>query len=352
MSAGWCERRLVPLPKGGAMACLELGPVDGPAVVFLHGLTNSAEAWLPTMAALHAIDSTRHLVAVDLRGHGRTQIPVQPGCADDPSSCFSMAALARDVLAFLDAQGLEGVALVGHSMGSLVAQDLALAAPQRVSDLVLVSTTSDATATPILGDWLLEEVLLGGWRQALQARGVRWPDQALALTPLDVDPGMVDWLQQYWNVYPITPERSTRLLARQTAEVPLLTWLGATQGVLAHSRTQALQHLQVPTLVLWGTQDAFFRAADQRTLVDALIRAHGSGGRFAWKQYGRRPLAESGLQTDDLGHNLPWEVPGEVAADIAAFVSTGRPRGTGVRTDAPEQPTRLVTESATIVSRP
>jgi pimeloyl-ACP methyl ester carboxylesterase len=54
-----------------------------------------------------------------------------------------MADFAADVLAFMDVMGLRQATLVGHSMGSLAAQEVALAAPERVTRLILVGSGTD-----------------------------------------------------------------------------------------------------------------------------------------------------------------------------------------------------------------
>jgi lipase len=100
-------------------------PGDALPVLLLHGVTDSAECWDPVARHLAA---DRLVVAVDARGHGRTPLGDVP---------FTVASLAADALAVL-AHITDGpVLVVGHSMGGLVAQELALTAPHLVAGLVL-----------------------------------------------------------------------------------------------------------------------------------------------------------------------------------------------------------------------
>ncbi len=71
---------------------------------------------------------------------------------------------------------------------------------------------------------------------------------------------------------------------------------------------------------------------------------------WVWKQYGTRPLAASGAQTDDLGHEIVWEAPTELALDIAFYLKTGMPTADSYHAEAG----RIVTESgkAIIVKGP
>lgn len=316
---------------------------DGPTIVLLHGLTNDADSWADTAAELQALAPAVRLVIPDLRGHGASGLPADGSWRTDPVAALSMAEFAADVVALLDVLDIDAAMLVGHSMGSLVATTCALAHPDRVTNLVLASTTADARATPFLSDWLWVDVIENTWRRVLESRGVRWPEQAMALRPIDVDPDAVTWMQTYWNLYPFTPGRSTRELAQRSAHLPLATWVGATRAVLDADNREFLRTITTEVCALWATQDSFFRTADQQVMIDALhAAAQQSDTGFVWKQYGRRPLAADGLQTDDLGHNLTWDAPGQVAIDIAAIWRTGEPTGTWFHSDAPSRPHEIV----------
>ena len=75
---------------------------------------------------------------------------------------------------------------------------------------------------------------------------------------------------------------------------------------------------------------------------------------FYWKQYGVRPAPASGNKhdADDIGHNLSWEAPRQLAADIDSFIRTGAPTRDLYRTAAPEDIHTIVVErgKATVVS--
>ena len=108
-----------PLP----LAHQEIG--DGPPLIVLHGLFGSARNWTSVARRLAA----RHRVyALDLRNHGDSP------WADD----MAYRAMAGDVVAFIDGQGLDRAALLGHSMGGKVAMAAALGHGPRVARLIVV----------------------------------------------------------------------------------------------------------------------------------------------------------------------------------------------------------------------
>lgn len=100
------------------------GPPDGDPLLLLPALGERAGDWAPVREVL---DRERRVYAVDLRGHGRSDRPGD----------YSLELMRDDVIALLDALGLDRVDLVGHSMGGVVAHLVAQARPWRVVRLVL-----------------------------------------------------------------------------------------------------------------------------------------------------------------------------------------------------------------------
>ncbi len=103
---------------------------DGPAVLFLHGFMGSAASWAPHARRLQHHYTT---LAVDLPGHG--------GAVLNDEAAYTMPACVDALVATLDAEHVEQACVVGYSMGGRVALHLALAAPDRVSALVLESAS-------------------------------------------------------------------------------------------------------------------------------------------------------------------------------------------------------------------
>lgn len=353
-------RQLITLDTGVTLAYVDLPPhappdteterdrSDGahpPTVVMLHGLTNDADSWADTVETFRAELPHARVLIPDLRGHGQSTLPADGGWRLDPVAAFAMSELAGDVSALLRALGVARATVIGHSMGSLVALHQGLADPELVARLVLVSTTGRARDTPFLSDWLRHDVIEDHWRKALADRGVPWLPDAMSLTPLDADPDAVNWMQTFWNLYPFAPDKPTRELAERAARLPLATWLGATQSILDTDLLADLDRLRAPVGALWATQDSFFRADDQQALIATLAGAAARrADAFVWKQYGRLPLAADGIQTDDLGHNLTWDAPHQLAIDLAACMRAGSPTPAWFRSGVPNEPRSVVVD--------
>jgi pimeloyl-ACP methyl ester carboxylesterase len=103
----------------------ESGDPAGPAAVLLHGGSSSSATWDRLAAVLVA--AGRHVIAADLRGHGRTS----------RTRDYPLAGYGDDIRGLLDALGIGSAALVGHSLGGYAASVLAQREPGRITRLVL-----------------------------------------------------------------------------------------------------------------------------------------------------------------------------------------------------------------------
>lgn len=311
MQPEWnAHARHIDLPTGATLAYRDEGPASGDVVLLLHGFTNDASFWSDVAIGLRTRNPHLRIIAPDLRGHGSSTRPVDPALVD-------IEHMAADIDALVTELGIETVTLIGHSMGSLIAQHLALENPARFTRLILLASTSDARGENVVKSWL--RGVLNEWQGTLEAKGLS-EHEIMVCTPRDIDPSIVAWMQQFWSFYPLTPTRSTLAVAERCADLPLATWFGCAGSILTYHRD--LTQISVPVLVIWGTQDAFFTRDDQDRLINALER---SSARFAWKQYGHKPLPADGLQHDDLGHNLTWEIPDAIAEDIVSWLQEGVP---------------------------
>ena len=103
---------------------------NGPPVVLVHGYTASGHSNWVSSGWTGFLSRTHSVIVPDLRGHGRSQKPYT-------SSAYSVGALASDVLAVMDAQGIESAPVFGYSMGGMVTLELLLRHAGRVDAAIV-----------------------------------------------------------------------------------------------------------------------------------------------------------------------------------------------------------------------
>ncbi|WAC57760.1 alpha/beta fold hydrolase [Gordonia sp. SL306] len=114
---------------------IDSGPIDGVPIVLLHGFPQRATAWDLVVPLLH--DKGFRTIAPDQRGYSPR---ARPGARRD----YRMGELVGDVVALIDALGVESVDLVGHDWGAAVAWSVAGAHPDRIRTLTAVSVPHPA----------------------------------------------------------------------------------------------------------------------------------------------------------------------------------------------------------------
>lgn len=109
-----------------------------PTAVFIHGAQNDHSVWI--LQTRYFAHHGFGVLAVDLPGHGRSK----------GAALASVEEMADWLLALLNAAGVRQASLIGHSMGSLIALETCVKAPERVIKLALVGTTYPMTVSPAL----------------------------------------------------------------------------------------------------------------------------------------------------------------------------------------------------------
>jgi non-heme chloroperoxidase len=119
---------LIKLHSGITLNYVVQGDPKGPVIVLIHGAGDSWHSWQRVLPLLPA---SYRVYAVTLRGHG---------LSDHPATGFSRADFAADVLDFLDQMQIRHATLVGHSLGSFVAQKVAEQDNGHIDRLVLIGS--------------------------------------------------------------------------------------------------------------------------------------------------------------------------------------------------------------------
>lgn len=211
---------------------------SGPPLVLVHGAGTSAGEWswvLPTLARDHLV------YAIDLPGFDGSARP------PDYSPAFS----ARFVGAFLDALRVERPAVIGNSLGGLVALHLALSDPERVAALVLSDSAGlGRTVNPV--------------QAALSSPGggelaMTWAKTPLGAAERAFRRGLLLFARP-WQIPPKWLKDQYRLAQMPNFMEATLGSLRANIGVAGQREVlmDQLPRLRMPTLIVWGVEDRVF----------------------------------------------------------------------------------------------
>ncbi|MBW2619653.1 MAG: alpha/beta fold hydrolase, partial [Deltaproteobacteria bacterium] len=188
----------IELKTGLRLHYVSQGDSQGKVVIFLHGYLDS---WKSFQLVLDRLGPQHQAYAIDQRGHGDS---------DKPEGRYAIKDFSGDVIAFMDALGIERASLVGHSMGSFIARQVALSAPDRVERLVLIGTAPTCAGNPVLVE--LEELI---------------PTLTEPLDPQFVYDFQVDSFHG-----PANQEFMATVVA-ETLKAPLRVWRDALAGLMA-----------------------------------------------------------------------------------------------------------------------
>jgi 3-oxoadipate enol-lactonase len=195
------------------------GPEDGPVVILSHGLAANASMWRPQ---LDVLSRSFRVLSYDLRGHGGS---------DATSGDYSLALLAADVLALMDALDVERAHYVGVSLGGMVGQQLGIWHGERLASLTLCATTYEANHAS--WDARVREVREKGVAAMVDATVERWITPAFR----HARPQQVDAMRE------------------MVLGTSLDGYAGSSAAIRDMQLADAIARIAVPTLVIAGEAD-------------------------------------------------------------------------------------------------
>jgi non-heme chloroperoxidase len=261
--------KTVTLANGVRLEIAEKGPREGTPLIMLHGITDSRRSFEPIWDYL---PDDWHAIAVSQRGHG---------ASDTRPTHYTTTEFADDIALLAELLDLPPMVVVGHSMGTSIALQLAGDRPDLVRALVGIGTFARYSDKAELRTYRATEV------EALQ------------------DP-VPDAIARDFQVSTLANpiDRSMlEVMVRESRKVPARIWRAAFDGLLEDRFCAAIPTIAAPVLLVWGSADCYARRADQDLLRSAL------------------PHAQL-LVYEQVGHALHWEQPLRFANDLADFVAT------------------------------
>lgn len=256
------DSEAVEVGSGGATLALERAGA-GPPVLLLHGLSATRRYVVHGSRTIERAGHT--VIGYDARGHGESS----PAPRRD---AYAYDDLIADVVTVLDRLGLERVAVAGQSMGAATAAGLAIAHPERVSALALITPAHLGAPSEDLERWdrLADGMERGGPEGFMEALGpLRLPER---------------WASA---VRTVMQQRMERHLHPQAVADALRT----TPRTAAFDGVEALASIRVPTLVV-GSRDVV--DPDHPLHIAERYAATIPGARLVVEDEGESPLAWRG----------------------------------------------------------
>jgi pimeloyl-ACP methyl ester carboxylesterase len=258
---------LIRVKTGITLNYVVQGDPQGPIIVLLHG---AGDSWHSYERVLQLLPEKYRVYAITLRGHG---------LSDHPETGYARADFAADILDLLDQLHIHHATLVGHSLGSYVAQTVAELDTDHLDRLVLIGSGPGSPKSPEVHDAILHEF------------------SALS------DPIPYTFARDFQSstIYHPIPAWFYETMVAEAQRVPAATWHGLAHGITANEPVENLKKIHAPTLVLWGEKDSIFGRADEDTLIQTIPHA-------TLKAY------------PETGHALHWERPEEFTRDLLDFI--------------------------------
>jgi pimeloyl-ACP methyl ester carboxylesterase len=223
--------RRITAGDGVEYAYRELGPAEASPLVLLQHFRGNLDNWDP--ALIDAIAQSRRVITVDYQGVG----------ASTGTTADSIERMAREVIAFLTAMDLTEIDVLGFSIGSFVAQQVALIRPDAVSSLVLASTAPQGA--PGMHGWATDVIGAAGKPQADA-------EDYLNIFFTQSDASRTAGWQTLQRLQARTGDRDEPT----TWETRLAQYDAVTRwGIPNHARLEELAAIDVPVLVANGDSD-------------------------------------------------------------------------------------------------
>jgi pimeloyl-ACP methyl ester carboxylesterase len=214
----------------------------GVPLAMIMGLSANMDWWDPRL--IEQISKKYKTVTFDNRGAGRT---------DAPRIDYSIKMFADDTARLLDSLKIQKAHILGISMGGMIAQEFALAYPQRVEKLVLCSTNFGATRSVPPGPKIMN-ILMGG--AAGTAEDIVKNTIPLLFTEdfIKGNPGYIKQVTEQLMRAPITPDAFTRQV----------------KAIMAWDTYARLPKIKAPTLVMHGKKDILVPPENAKILADRI----------------------------------------------------------------------------------
>jgi pimeloyl-ACP methyl ester carboxylesterase len=273
----------ITLPSGKELAMMDEGTGDQ-TILFIHGLANYAAVW---NMQLFSLKDTYRCIAIDLPGNGLSA-PIE--------TTYNIELYTQTIIEVIVELNLKNLVLCGHSMGGLIAMNIALDAPNLVSKLVLIAPAGIEYFNPLEVLWMKQLLTIGNFVYSDEQH----LEQAIHQS----------FYKQQNNAETIINDLK-KIMQQQSLKLWRNMCVDSIISMLDHQLNGKLAQITQPALVLFGKQDALVpnRVIHPFTDVNAL----------AVKAKELMPLSDVSI-IDNAGHFVQIESSELVNKAIRVFL--------------------------------
>jgi pimeloyl-ACP methyl ester carboxylesterase len=256
----------------------QLGNNTDNPIVLINGQSTSKDMWSPTL--LKELSENRTVIIFDNRGVGESTVGTKE---------FSINLFANDTIGLLDALNITDADILGFSMGSFIAQELALKNPNRVNSLILYASSCGGVEAVPPNPQVLRAV------DAFTNTSTPTREGIDKITSTLFPPEWFKANPNYQNYIPLSKEPiPPEIVQRQ--ENAIISWF--TKGTC-----EDLSNVTQTTLVIVGTDDIWTPAANSLMIAEKVPAA--------WL-----------IQISDSGHGLMYQFPDKFTNVVSTFLQT------------------------------
>jgi pimeloyl-ACP methyl ester carboxylesterase len=256
----------------------QLGNNTDKPIVLINGHSTSKDMWSPTL--LKELSANRMVIIFDNRGVGESTVGTKQ---------FSINQFANDTMGLLDVLNITDADILGFSMGSFIAQELALKNPNRVNSLILYASSCGGTEAVPPNPQALQAI------DALTNTSTPTQEGIDKITSTMFPPEWFKANPNYQNYIPLSRESAPPEIV-QRQENAIISWF--TKGTC-----EDLSNITQPTLVIVGTEDIWTPAVNSLMIAEKVPAA--------WL-----------VQIRDSGHGLMYQYPDKFTRVVSTFLES------------------------------
>lgn len=245
----WTENK-IHLSTGINLAYTVTGPEEGTPVVLIHGLTDGRVSWSQVAPALAS--KGYRVYVPEYRGNGKTDKPY------GDEEAYSVKELTKDIAEFLYKLNIEKAHIVGHSLGSIIAQELDISYRDKINSITLIGSGVNVSSDNETINWLVNG-------DGEDFKGIFGYDDTQKLPESFIEA---------WGYSTNPDDKFQAANLEHLRQTPYYVWKALVSNLLKFNNTDRLKDITGEVQIIWGTEDVVFPKEQQDLLKKGLVNSN------------------------------------------------------------------------------